>query len=134
MIENRFSALLHRGLQALVMLFALTQMASPLLHAHYAEGGEGATGLHLHMVNVNHLRREDGAARSEIRDPEARAVSAPVEYFRDESLRLLDLPFAPGSPLSSLDRERFVASAVFTPVPATAAQPFPKPLPHAPPA
>jgi hypothetical protein len=126
--------LLHRGVQTLVLLFAVTQMATPLLHVHFGDGSAGPAGVHLHMVNGDHIRPDDRAARSEIHDREARSISAPVEYFRDEPLRLLDLPAAAGAASIAWDPQRYSHAAHFIPVPATAAQPFPKPPPLAPPA
>ena len=134
MIRDRPSQFVRRVLQTLLLFFAVAQMAAPLLHAHYADGSAGAAGVHLHLVSVDHLRTGEAGSANEIHDREARTVSAPVEYFRDESLRLLDLPFAMGSPLPRIEPLRLTAPTHFIPVPATVAKRFPKPLPLAPPA
>jgi hypothetical protein len=134
MIGERPNSLLRRALQTLVLFFAVTQMAAPLLHAHYGEGSVGAAGLHLHLESVEHSHGNWASAGSEVHDREARTLSAPVEHFRDESLRLLDLPATPGASRLRLYPQRLVAKVVFIPITATAAQPFPKPLPLAPPA
>ncbi|HQR52151.1 MAG TPA: hypothetical protein PLZ79_02695 [Burkholderiales bacterium] len=129
------SAAVHvkRGLQALVLLFAIAQTVAPLLHAHFADGSAGPSGVHIHLGLSVPFAANHHTVTTEIRDFEARVVSTPDAHVGDDVLRLLDLPAIDGAVVASCsgrttEAERFVC------VQPTAAQPFPKPLPLAPPA
>jgi hypothetical protein len=124
---------MRRGLQALVLFFTIAQIAAPLLHAHFSDGSQGVSGVHIHVgTSATRVADRHGAA-SEIRDFEARILSAPEGFFRDEPLCVLDLPAVGGSECSIPSQEGAHPAVQFVPVLATAAQPFPKPLPLAPP-
>ncbi len=114
---------LRRSLQALVLFFAIAQTVAPLLHAHFSGGSAGPSGVHIHLgVSIPAASHHAGAR--EIRDFEARIVSTPDAYLRDEeALRLLDLPAiadtaSPTCTVRTSQAERFVC------VPTTAAQPL----------
>jgi hypothetical protein len=134
MVTERLQRILRRGTQALVLLFALAQTIAPLLHAHFSDGSGGDSGVHIHLAVSIPATSDDHGSASEIRDFEARILSVPDEYFRDEALRVLDLPPIGGTHVSHRDAERRIDRLRFACVPATAAQPFLKPLPLAPPA
>lgn len=133
MVAERLQ-ILRRGVQALVLFFALAQSVAPLLHAHFSDGSSGDHGVHIHLpVAVPGTAGDHGIA-SEIHDFEARILSTPDGHVRDEVLRVLDLPAIGATHVSQRDSERRIAPPRFACMPATAAQPFPKPLPLAPPA
>lgn len=133
MSAARLQMFLRRGLQALALFFAIAQTAAPLLHAHFADGGAGDSGVHIHLGMTLPLPG-DHIRTSEIRDFEARILTAPDSYFKDEPLHVLDLPAVGSTDVSARDEGRTEARACFVAVPTTAAQLFPKPLPLAPPA
>ena len=130
----RLQRVLRRGLQTLLLFFALAQTAAPLLHAHFSDGGAGDSGVHIHLGMSMPLPAGDHAPTSDIRDFEARILTAPDAYFKDEPLHVLDLPAVGGAYFSTCDEGRADAPARFVSVPTTAAHRFPKPLPLAPPA
>jgi hypothetical protein len=134
MTAMRLRGVLCRGLQALALFFAIAQTAAPLLHAHFSDGGAGDSGVHIHLGMTLPPPGGDHIRTREIRDFEARILTAPDEYFKDEPLHVLDLPAVGSADFSTRDAGRPEASARFVSVPRTAAQPFPKPLPLAPPA
>jgi hypothetical protein len=120
-------------MQALVLFFAIAQAAAPLLHTHFSDGGAGDSGFHIHLGMSVPLPAGDYAPASAIRDFDSRILTAPDAYFKDEPLHLFDLS-AVGSPDSSTrDERRTDTPTRFVSAPTTA-QPFPKPLPLAPPA
>lgn len=126
------TAQLQRCLQALVLFFAIAQTVAPLLHAHFADGSGGPSGVHIHFGASVPLAAPHPAI-SEIRDLEARIVATPAAHVRDETLRLFDLPAIDATVIVCCAGQT-KAAARFVVAPTTAAQPFPKPLPLAPPA
>lgn len=134
MTAERLRCMLRSGMQAVVLFFALAQSVAPLLHAHFSDSSGGDSGVHIHLAVAVPATSGDHGRASEIRDFEARILAAPDEYFRDEVLRVLDLPTIGTAHVSHRDPERRNSPPRFACVPATAAQPFPKPLPLAPPA
>jgi hypothetical protein len=124
---------LRQCLQALVLFLAIAQAVAPLLHAHFADGSAGPSGVHIHFGLSVPLAAGGHAVPIEVRDFEARIVSTPYAYLRDEALRVLDLP-ALGAAAVSACSEQTLAAGRFVCVPATVIPFFPKPLPLAPPA
>lgn len=116
----------------LVLFFAIAQSAAPLMHAHFAGGGARDSGVHIHLGTSLPPASGDHGIANEIRDFEARILSAPDEYFKDEALRVLDLP-AIGANASNRHAQPMAPLARYVCVPTTAPQLFPKPLPLAPP-
>jgi hypothetical protein len=130
-VMGRLQRALRGGLQALMFFFTIAQSAAPLLHAHFSDGSAGVSGVHIHFgmsVTGNH------AFSSELRDLEARILSAPDAYFRDEVLRVLETPALVEALISIRSTPQASARAGFASIPTRAPQPFPKPLPLAPPA
>jgi hypothetical protein len=129
----RWQDVLRRGVQALVLFFAVAQTATPLLHAHFSDDRAGGdAGIHIHLGVP--LPADDHALTSDIRDFAARILSVPDAHVRDEALRVLDLP-AFGVPAFPPPQSRPTEAVPrFVCVPSAAPQPFPKPLPLAPPA
>lgn len=117
----------------LVLFFAIAQSAAPLMHAHFAGGGARDSGVHIHLGTSLPPASGDHGIANEIRDFEARILSAPDEYFKDEALRVLDLPAIGGANASNRHAQPMAPLARFVCVPTTAPQLFPKPLPLAPP-
>jgi hypothetical protein len=124
---------LRQSLQALVLFLAVAQAVAPLLHAHFADGSEGPSGVHIHLGLSVPFAVGGHAITAEVRDFEARIVSTPEAYLRDEGLRVLDLP-ALGTAALSMYSEQALTAGCFVCVPATVTPLFPKPLPLAPPA
>jgi hypothetical protein len=125
---------LRRALQALLLFFAVAQAAAPLLHTHFADGSAGDSGVHIHLGMSVPVAADRHPPTREIRDFEARILTAPDAHFKDEPFHLLDLPTVRGICFSTCDEPRADVPARFVAVPASAAHPFPKPLPLAPPA
>ena len=134
MTAARLQGVLRRGLQALVLFFALAQTAAPLLHAHFTDDSADGSGIHIHLGMSVPLSAGDHVQTSEIHDFEARILTAPEAYFKDELLHVLDRSAVVGADRSTRDTGRVEGPARFVAVPTAAAQPFPKPLPLAPPA
>jgi hypothetical protein len=133
-IAARLHGLVRGGLQALLLVFAIAQTVSPLLHAHFSDEIEGSSGVHIHFGVSSPAPWLEAFATSEMRDFDARILSAPAAHVRDEPIRLFDLPAVVGPQYLASKAASGGAVARFVPVPTTAAQPFPKPLPLAPPA
>lgn len=75
-------------LSAVVTVFALLQVLTPLLHTHVsASGASGQTGIHLPvtMVHEGHGHGDTTLANAVAVD-EANAITAPTEHRRDEKL------------------------------------------------
>jgi len=73
-------------LSAVVTVFALLQVLTPLLHTHVsASGASGQTGIHLPvtMVHEGHGHGDTTLANAVAAD-EANAITAPAEHRRDE--------------------------------------------------
>jgi hypothetical protein len=121
-------------LQTVVLFFALAQTAAPLLHAHFSDDSTGGSGIHIHLGVSMPSIASDPARTRDIRDFAARILTAPVAHFKDEPLDVFDLPLVGGTDFSTRDEGWPDAPARFVSVPGSTAQPFPKPLPLAPPA
>jgi hypothetical protein len=124
----------RRTLQALALLFAVAQAAGPLLHMHFADGTAGDSGVHIHLGMSVPPAADPHPPTREIRDFEARILTAPDAYFKDEPFDVLDLPVIGDICFSTRDEPRADVPARFVAVLSSAPHPFPKPLPLAPPA